>query len=120
MVKKAVNVDVEVLKETEDKLIVRANKPLKKDEFNLLSQLVKSQEIESGLKIVVLPHSAELEENLIQAEVDRRVKEKLELLEVEEKAKKEQEEKLQKESEAKAKKAAAEKAKTEKEKEADK
>lgn len=131
MAKKAVNLDVEVLKETEEQLVVRANKPLKKDEFNLLSDLVKKQEEESGIKIVVLPYSADLVgeqdneevEKKIEEEVSVRVKAELKRLEkerkdAEDKAKMEAEEKAKKEATEKVKKEAAEKEK--KEKEADK
>ncbi|MEN2765668.1 hypothetical protein [Ornithinibacillus xuwenensis] len=126
MTNKSVNLDVEVIKETEEQLVVRANKPLKENEFNLLSQLVKKQEEESGVKIVLLPQSAEL----VNVEEIEAEKEALEKLKAEVQAEKEAAEKAKAEVEAErealekakaeAKKESAKKDKKEKEKEADK
>lgn len=48
---------------TADKvLVVQANKPLTKSEFDLLSDLVKAEQEKTGVKVVLLPHSADLKE----------------------------------------------------------
>lgn len=48
---------------TADKvLVVQAAKPLTKTEFDLLSRLVKAEEANTGVKVVLLPYSAELKE----------------------------------------------------------
>lgn len=48
---------------TADKvLVVQANKPLTKSEFDLLSDLVKAEEKKTGVQVVLLPHSADLKE----------------------------------------------------------
>ena len=54
--------EVEVVKETEEVLVLKANKPLDKGQFNLLSELVKEEEEKSGVKIVLIPHSVDVVE----------------------------------------------------------
>lgn len=60
--KKKKEEDVEVVKETEEVLVLKANKPLDEGQFNLLSDLVKKEEDKSGAKIVLIPHSTDVVE----------------------------------------------------------
>lgn len=50
----------EEVKKTEETLVLRARKPLKEREFQLLSDLVKEEQEKTGMKIVLIPHSSEL------------------------------------------------------------
>ncbi|MBS4538212.1 hypothetical protein GOQ27_07040 [Clostridium sp. D2Q-11] len=61
---KAKKSDKETIKvKEEDKVIVfKANKPLNKEEFELLSDIVKSEHKKSGVKIVLMPYSCEVGE----------------------------------------------------------
>lgn len=49
------------VKETEQAIIFKANRPLMENEFKLLSDLVKHEEEKTGLKIVLMPYSCEVE-----------------------------------------------------------
>jgi hypothetical protein len=54
---------IKVQETTTDKvLVVKATKPLSKSEFELLSNLVKAEEAKTGIKVVLLPYSADLKE----------------------------------------------------------
>lgn len=48
------------VKETKQTIIFKANKALNRTEFNLLSDMVKSEEEKTGLKIVLMPYSCEV------------------------------------------------------------
>ena len=48
------------VKETEEFIIFKANKALTEEEFELLSNLVKSEEAKTGLKIVLMPYSCDV------------------------------------------------------------
>jgi hypothetical protein len=52
----------ELVKETEQVLVFKANRPMRETEFKLLSELVRHEEEKNGVKIVLLPHSADLVE----------------------------------------------------------
>jgi hypothetical protein len=54
--------DVTEIKETKDAIIFKANKPLTETEFKLLSDLIKSEEEKTGLKIVLMPYSCDYKE----------------------------------------------------------
>lgn len=49
------------VKETDEFIIFKANRALMEDEFELLSNMVKSEELKTGLKIVLMPYSCEVE-----------------------------------------------------------
>jgi hypothetical protein len=65
--------DLKEVLRTDDVLVVQAKSQLTRDQFNLLSALVKKEEQESGLKIVVLPHSVEVKELKTDDEDDKKV-----------------------------------------------
>ena len=48
------------VKETEEFIIFKANKPLTEEEFGLLSDLIKSEKKKTGLKIVLMPYSCDI------------------------------------------------------------
>lgn len=48
------------IKQTKEAIIFKANKPLTKDEFELLSDLVKRENEKTGLKIVLMPYSCDI------------------------------------------------------------
>lgn len=52
----------EVAKKTEAAIIFKANKPLDKGEFELLSDMVKHESEKTGLKIVLMPFSCDVVE----------------------------------------------------------
>jgi hypothetical protein len=58
--------EVEKVKEIEEGketiLVFKANKPLDKGEFKLLSEMIKHEEKKTGVKIVLMPYSCDLEE----------------------------------------------------------
>ena len=58
--KKTIN-KVTKIKETETAIIFKANRPLMEEEFEVLSNLVKSEEAKTGLKIILMPYSTDLE-----------------------------------------------------------
>jgi hypothetical protein len=60
MAKKKSQDKVELVKETDFLLVFKANKPLRESEFKLLSDLVRHEEEKAGVKVVLLPHSADL------------------------------------------------------------
>lgn len=62
MARKKKEADVEQLHDGETVLVFRANKPLDKKQFELLSDLVQQEEEKAGVKIIVVPHSVDLEE----------------------------------------------------------
>lgn len=51
------------IKETDKAIIFKANRPLMKEEFELLSDLVKSEEKKTGLSIILMPYSCEVVED---------------------------------------------------------
>jgi hypothetical protein len=51
----------ELVKETKDILVFKANRRMGKGEFELLSELVRKEEEKSGVKIVLAPNSIDLE-----------------------------------------------------------
>jgi hypothetical protein len=53
----------EVAKTTESTIIFKATKPLMKEEFELLSDMVKYENEKTGLKIVLMPFSCEVAED---------------------------------------------------------
>lgn len=61
MAEKKTNKRATKVKETSDAIVFKANKPLGKEEFELLSDLIKSEEAKTGLKIVLMPNSCEVE-----------------------------------------------------------
>lgn len=48
--------------ETEEVIIFKANKPLDNLQFELMSNMVKSENEKTGLKIVLMPYSCDLVE----------------------------------------------------------
>jgi len=54
--------EVEKVKETKETIIFKATRPLDKGEFELLSNMVKHEEEKTGVKIVLMPYSCELED----------------------------------------------------------
>lgn len=54
---------VEVVKETEEVLVLRATRPLNGTEFNLMSDMVQKEQKKTGVKIVLIPNSSELVED---------------------------------------------------------
>jgi hypothetical protein len=61
--KKITTKKVTKVKETDKAIIFKANRPLMKEEFELLSDLVKLEEKKTGLKIILMPYSCEVVEN---------------------------------------------------------
>jgi hypothetical protein len=61
--KKTTTKKVTKVKETDKAIIFKANRPLMKEEFELLSDLVKLEEKKTGLKIILMPYSCEVVEN---------------------------------------------------------
>jgi hypothetical protein len=59
--KKIIDADIEQIAEKEDVVFFRVNRPLTANEHNLLSDRVKQESKKSGLKIVLVPHSCELD-----------------------------------------------------------
>lgn len=59
-VEKVKEIEVEESKETI--LVFKATRPLDKGEFELLSNMVKHEEEKTGVKIVLMPYSCELDE----------------------------------------------------------
>jgi hypothetical protein len=59
--KKETEHDAELVLETNEVLVFKANRPLDEKQFNLLSDLVRNEEEKSGIKIVVAPHSVDVE-----------------------------------------------------------
>lgn len=60
--KKVTTKKVTKVKETDKAIIFKANRRLTKEEFELLSDLVKSEEKKTGLEIVLMPYSCEVGE----------------------------------------------------------
>lgn len=60
--KKTTTKKVTKVKETDKAIIFKTNRPLMKEEFELLSDLVKYEEKKTGLKIVLMPFSCEVGE----------------------------------------------------------
>ena len=115
--------EVKVLQETNTVIVVQPKQPLTERDFNLVSKLLKEEEKDSGVKIVLLPYSVDfvaLGPNEINID-EKETAEALAKEEAEKKAKAEAEAKAKEEAEEKAKKEVAKKdKKAEKEKEADK
>ena len=59
-VEKVKEIEVEESKETI--LVFKATRPLDKGEFKLLSDMIKHEEKKTGVKIVLMPYSCELED----------------------------------------------------------
>ncbi|GAA0313723.1 hypothetical protein GCM10008967_00260 [Bacillus carboniphilus] len=53
-------VKANVVKETENLLVFKANRPLDEAQFKLLSKLVREEEEKSGVKIVLVPNSVDI------------------------------------------------------------
>lgn len=53
----------EAVKTTESTIVFKATKPLVKEEFELLSDMVKHENEKTGLKIVLMPFSCEIVES---------------------------------------------------------
>lgn len=51
---------VSKVKETKKLVIFKANKPLTKEEFELMSDMVKSENEKTGLNIVLMPYSCDI------------------------------------------------------------
>ncbi len=54
--------DITEVKHTDDTIVFKVNKPVSKKRFELIDEMVRSQEKKSGLKIVLMPYSCDLEE----------------------------------------------------------
>jgi len=52
--------NTEIAKITEKAIVFKATKPLMKEEFELLSDMVKYENEKTGLKIVLMPFSCEI------------------------------------------------------------
>jgi hypothetical protein len=52
--------NTEIAKTTETAIVFKATKPLMKEEFELLSNMVKYENEKTGLKIVLMPFSCEI------------------------------------------------------------
>lgn len=62
MTRKAKEKEVKLVKETEQVLVFKAKRPMRETEFKLLSELVRHEEEKAGVKIVLVPYSADLVE----------------------------------------------------------
>ncbi|MEZ7173598.1 hypothetical protein [Sporosarcina sp. OR05] len=72
MAKKKTDNQAEVISEQEGVVIVKANAPLDKKQFELLSELMRKEEGKSGMKVVVLPYSVDLVEvNVPEQDADK-------------------------------------------------
>lgn len=96
--------ETQVVKKTNEFLVLQAKRVLNKSEFTLLSDLVRNEQEKSGVKIVLMPNSVEI----IEPDTEEKTNE-----EDEAKAKEEAEAKAKAEEEAEAKAKAEEKKKTE-------
>lgn len=57
---KALEAKTEKVKETEDAIIFKANRPLTKSKFEVLSDIVRSEQKKSGKTIILVPYSCDL------------------------------------------------------------
>ena len=54
--------DVTEVKHTDDVIVFKVNKPVSINRFQVIDEMVRSQAGKSGLKIVLMPYSCDLEE----------------------------------------------------------